>query len=440
MTDLQALEGVLSRRGLLKAMGLGAGAAALAPVLAACGGGETGSAATEVVEWNGWTGADGVDNLKDFLAKFPAAKENMKVKNVAYQWDTLFSKLPVAVQSGNAPNVVIMHPTEVPQFVDLKILQPLDDLLGKAGISFTDIEPNAVEVNKFQGKQYGVPGDFHPMGMYYNIKHLESAGLDPQKPPANAEEFLHFAEELKGKVPSSQMLAPLFIPYNNAAQARWFWWSLLHQFGGTFLSEDNTTCTVDSEAGVKSLQFLVDLFKKGLATGDGGSQSPESAGKIGMWMVGPWAIPQYLGAKLPFVTGELPVIGTKPATWANGHCFVVVQGTSGKALDNSMKFIKWFQENYADPAQSQGLVPVSKKALADPIYTGSRAYPHLQPFIKASGYAVLEPRMHGYTNVFTFGKPTPLSVNLTAALQGKLPVAEALKEMASGVNAILAKN
>lgn len=423
----------------------------LSPIFSACssgsgsgsdgggGGDKAGSASALVLEWNGWTGADNVDNLKDFLARFDKTKPGFKVTNVAYQWDTLFAKLPIAVRSGSAPNTVIMHPSEVPQFAaGLKILEPIDELVSKAGIDLSTLPANAVDACRFEGKLFAVPGDFHPLGMYYNTKHLVTAGLNPKRPPTTKAEFLQWAQELKGKVPAKDMVAPVFIPYNNAPNARWFWWTLLHQHGGSFLNAENTKCTVNSDAGKESLQFLVDLFGSQLATGESGQQTPEAAGKIGMWMTGPWVVPQYIKSKLPFTTDEMPNIGGKQATWSNAHCLTVVKGTTGAKADNTMKFIKWFSDNYGYPANTVGVIPVNPQALEDPVFTGSPNHKYFRPFQKSLSYSVLEPRILKYTEVFTFGKPTPLSINLTKAIQGQKSVAAALQDMEDGINRVLA--
>jgi multiple sugar transport system substrate-binding protein len=383
--------------------------------------------------WHGWTGSDNTTAMNAVISLFNSSnKDGLKVNPTGLDWDTLFSKWVVSSAAGNAPDVVIIHTSEVPEYSKRGILLPITDRIASTGIDLKGMPPAVVSACRYDGQMYAVPGDIHPLGMYFNVDMVQAAGLDPSKPPKTQAEFLTWAEKLtKGNVTAVDLPTSGAIP-------RWVWFSLLHQFGGTFL-DDKGKAAVNSEAGMKALQFMVDLLQKNRFASKGGSGLAGTANQFAakqtaIRFIGPWEVNQYMAAKLNFMTAPLPIIGSKPAAWGNSHVLGLSKQRSDAKYDAGMKFIKWFSDNYQKPAVTVGIIPVNPKALKSPEWTGSKQYRYYKAFVDTLPNVVFEPSITQYTRIFSFAKPTALSTNLEAALNGNKSVKQALDDMKKGID------
>ncbi len=393
--------------------------------------------------WHGWTGADNTDALNTVLDKFDKEnKDGITIQPTALDWDALFSKWVVSSAAGAAPDIVLYHASEVPEFVERGLTVPIGDLISKVGIDFKGVPDAVLKGTQYKGQTYAVPGDLHPMAMYYNTDMVMAAGLDPNKPPKTQEEFLNWAQKMTIKDASGNITQyGVDIPATGAIP-RWMWFSLLYQFGGTFLDDKGKTA-VNSEASQQALQFLVDLiYKYKVASQGGGNLTGNdafAAKQAAIRFIGPWEVNLRLTSKMNFKTTPFPVIGKKAATWANAHVLSIPKQNDTGKYEAGVKFMKWFFENYALPAKVVGIIPVSPAALVSKEFTDDARYPYYKAFIDTLPDAVLEPSVPQYSAIFSFSKPTPLSTNLEAALANSKPVKQALDDMKQGIDDELAK-
>src|SRR3954465_7196908 len=225
----------VSRRGLLKLAGLGAGVAVLSPIIAACGGAKGSAAASGAASagagaaasagtsaaasagasgalkiqapatavnldfWNPFTGGDG-PYLKKILDQFHTETPNVKVK-FSTQKD-LYASLHAAKAANKLPQVSIVHLDAIPQNAADGIFTPIDDLITTLGISEKDFTADVWKNGLYKDHRYGVPLDTHPLSFYWNKALFRTAGLDPEKPPTNKDEFLAAAKAITDKAGS----------------------------------------------------------------------------------------------------------------------------------------------------------------------------------------------------------------------------------------------
>lgn len=394
---------------------------------------------TTVTLMHGWTGADNTEMLNTVFDRFNTENEDgLVIEPTALGWDDLFTQLTLTAAAGNPPDVVMFHNTEVTEFVRKGVLLPVDDLMAAAGIDLTGVPQNIIELSKIDGEFYCLPGDLHPMNLYYNVDLVEAAGLDPDSPPTSGEEFLAWAEAMTLTDDDGAVTQyGIDQPYGGSL-GRWFFHTLLYQFGGSWLGEDGLSA-VDSEAAHRALQYLVDMHDTGYTSrGTGfGDISAFDAERAGMIMVGPWMVNSYITRGMNIASAVMPTFGDVPATWTNTHCLALTVQDSDENYLNSMKVVKWFLENYAEPGIKVGIVPVLPVALADPYWTDHDYAQYYAPFVESLSIAVMEPAIEKYTSVFSFGGQSPLLRNLEAALAGDKAVEEALGDMKNGIDEIL---
>src|SRR5215211_8304421 len=203
--------GGLDRRQFL---GLGAGAAA-GMLLAACGGSSTppgagGQASDELFGtgaeysgpnvslafWNGFTGGDG-PFMRKMVDQFNSEHQNIKVSMNVLQWADFYPKVPTAVQTGNGPDIAIMHIDQLATNAARQVIIPVDEVATVLEYQQDDFAPAVWSAGVWQEKRYGLPLDIHPLLFYYNQKDLQKAGLS--EAPKDKASFEAALKEMKGK-------------------------------------------------------------------------------------------------------------------------------------------------------------------------------------------------------------------------------------------------
>jgi multiple sugar transport system substrate-binding protein len=435
----------ISRREMLRWSGLSAGMLVLSacvPVAAPTGETETqGSAApaiatTQVTMWHGWTGADNTEMLDQIINSYNQTNEDgIVLTPTAYAWDEFFSKWVLASASGSPPDIALYHPTEIPEFVERGTVIPLDDLAETGGWTWEGIPDSVREQCYYNGQLYGIIEDYHPLGMFYNIDLVEKAGLDPDSPPTNRDEFLEWAQAMTIKDANGNFVqSGASMPTTGIA--RWIWHSWLHQNGGRFLNEDGSVAFND-DAGSGALQMMHDIIHEyGIAPIGQNIGEDFRAGVLGILFNGPWNVNSFLNAELNFATAPLPTVFEQPAAWANSHCLSLSKTDSTERQVASMKFISWFARNNLEAALKVGIIPAATDVLDQMKETDRWQY--YKAFADQAEYLAYEPMIPQYSQIFSFEKPTPLTVNLEAALTNAKTIPQALADMQAGVAEILA--
>lgn len=430
----------LSRRRFLALTG-GVGSAM---ALAACGGtstpptapaGGNGGASyngpkVQIAFWNGFTGSDG-QTAQKMVDQFNAATPNIHVQMNVYRWEDFFSKLPAAVQSGNGPDVAAMHLDDMPTQAAQNVIVPLDDVAKALGLKESDFSPAVWKGGIYKGKRYGIPIDVHDLGLFYNKTVMQQAGLDPDKPPQNKDDYMAALDILKGKGIQGSWVPPFQFT------GGFMFESLLWQFGGDIFDSGVTKATWDSDAGVQALSWMVDLVKKGYSPANVGQDADYLALKNGKnvfnWQ-GIWQVNDVATLKtFEIGTAQLPKIGPNGGVWGNSHQFVLPRKTSNDAnkANASRYFISWFTKNANTWAQS-AKVPARKDLVDSAEFKSMTA---LQSFAADVQYVHYPPSVPGMGDVLT-----ELYNSVNNAVLLKQDPAGALKDSAQRATKILQDN
>lgn len=145
--------------------------------LTACGGSSGGASGT--IEYWLWDSAQqpGYQKCAD---SFEKANPGLRINISQYGWDAYWSKLTAGFIADTAPDVFTDHLSKFAQYVDLKVLRPLDDLGPTSDIQDGDYQEGLAELWKGQdGKRYGAPKDWDTIAMFYDGAALKAAGVDP---------------------------------------------------------------------------------------------------------------------------------------------------------------------------------------------------------------------------------------------------------------------
>ncbi len=364
MSDKKGSSTSISRRQMLRLMGMSAGALGLAacaapPASAPAAGATTAASqpepttapaaagAQKAVWWDIQVTPPLKPVFDDIVAEFNKNNSDIQIDKQTIQNDPFKTKLSAAMQAGTPPDMFQSWGGGVlKQYVDAGLMQDItDSIKGFVGT----LSPAAVGVYSFDGKTYGVPWNQGMIGFWYNKDLFSKAGVEV---PKTWTEYLDVVKKIQ---------AAGITPVGLGNKDKWpghFWWSYLNiRIGGKEAFDaafDRSGSFADPpfvDAGVK-LKELIDLqpFPKGFETLDFDQQSAIMGnGEAAMELMGHWAPgnqkdkskdKQGLGDKLDFFTFPMVDGGKGDASDVLGGCDGI--GVGKNAPSGTFKFLEFF--------------------------------------------------------------------------------------------------
>jgi raffinose/stachyose/melibiose transport system substrate-binding protein len=143
--------------------------------------------------------------MNDLNAKFEAAHSGVKIERTQRSFDDLALTLKLAVSAGNGPTVTKVNQGagDMGTMVKEKLLVPLDPYISSYGWDKRQSDSVLArdrwsDTGAFgEGPTYGISGLAEIVGLYYNKKLLDEAGV--KTPIATFEDFLAALDALKAK-------------------------------------------------------------------------------------------------------------------------------------------------------------------------------------------------------------------------------------------------
>ena len=223
--------------------------------LISAGGSKEQAQTVKINYWAGFTGPDKL-GMQAIVEDFEEANPNVDVEFMTAPWTEIFTKFNATFGSSSAPHLMVMHISDIPQFADRKMLNTVDGLLSSMGVEQADYPQPVWQGQHYKDAQYGIPLDYHPMAVFTNMKMYKAAGLDPNMRFTSKEVFLGAMNKLTD---GEQYGVAIGVPHSHTMR---YWYGLLYQAGGSFLSADQSKAAFNSDAGKDALQFLADLVHK----------------------------------------------------------------------------------------------------------------------------------------------------------------------------------
>ncbi|MCK4328849.1 extracellular solute-binding protein [candidate division WOR-3 bacterium] len=285
--------------------------------------------------------------------------------------------------------------------------------------------PAALSGNIINGKIYGIPDQTNCICLFYNKKLFREAGLDPEKPPTNWDEFVEYGEKL----------TDLDKEVYGFGMRNTLWWTLpfFYTFGARFIMDGK--CVLNSQEGIDALQFKIDLYsrykieagawKSGAVNPDMGFQNE----KYGMVLNGPWRMKPLLNIGIDFGVGMIPEGIAGSVTTVGGTNMVIFRGSENKEL--AFDFLKFLtsEEIQIKWANDLGQIPVNINSFDD---VDLDKHPYLEIFLNQMETAVPRPVVPDYPGIETAVNP-----QMEASLSGKRSVKETLDVIKLKVDKLL---
>ena len=187
----------------------------------------------------------------------------MKINLEVVGWQQMHDTTVQRIAAGDLPDLVNTATIWLPEWVEAGAIQELGPDYVSEKVK-GDIVPALLEKGAaYKGKSWGLPIAGAGRGLFYNKKLLADAGLTA--PPATWDEFKNAVVAIKEKT------GQFGYGYDaKGVQAFRYFGFFLWNAGGDFFNTDGTAA-FNSEAGVKALQYLVDLAKTGATPNPSGS-------------------------------------------------------------------------------------------------------------------------------------------------------------------------
>lgn len=207
--------------------------------------------------------------------------------------DRADSTFLMSMAGDTAPDVFYVNFRQYYNFIDQGFCRPLDDLIARTPGALDRVNPIILDVLRtYDGQIYAVPFFQVAMALYYRRDHFREAGLDPNRPPRDWEEFYQYAQQL-----TRPELGRSGFAFSAGIGGKAYHWSnFVWQAGGDIIAVDadgTTRTVVDSPEGAVALDFFRRLTterweREGRLIGPAASVSATygqdvAAGRVSMW-------------------------------------------------------------------------------------------------------------------------------------------------------------
>jgi multiple sugar transport system substrate-binding protein len=390
-------------------------------------------AQTEITLWGDWSG-EGEQQILTMVNAFNEAQSDVKVNYVVQQ--DMVTKFLTAATTGQTPDVMIWDRFITSLYAPKNVLAPINEYLERDGIDTAGFYEQAVRELSYGENIYGLPLTVDARALFYNKKLLEEAGVEP---PTTWEELRTAAIALTKRDESGKLIQSGFAMNDVGLFNMW-----LQQAGGSMLSEDLSTATFNSEAGLAVLNFWNQLlnedkiYELGFGSGEGEGQDPFVTGKIAMGYNGPWA----LNGLKKYGSDELDFGVVPPPAGPNGDTGALMGGfglaipAASKNKDAAWEFIKWWltdKDNALLWAKTSNNIPGNLEAVADPFFQDD---PYLKPIVDTLAFAKIRPPTPGYPPL----EGQAVIPNVQLFLEGKQDAQTALDNALKDGQRILEEN
>ena len=314
-----------------------------------------------------WAEYDGLtpEFAQSLEAAFEEAYPDIDLNIISTPWNLVHDKLITSLGAGQAADLSVIGTRWIIEFMDMGVIEPIENYVSKEVLANI---PESIMEGKLNNTLYGLPVAIGPRIMFYRSDLMDKA-------PETFEEVFEMAKkinnppEMYGVGLGAKVHAELtdFVYYFYGNGGDFFEMTPEGQYG---------KCTVNSEAGVKALEFMNELANVQKVTqpsflGDERAQVQEIfiSGKSGFAMSGGFlgSLLDQRGVEFDWAPAIIPHFEGKPSAPLFVTDTVVMFNTS-KNKAAAGKFLDFF---YQDEWRLQfdkltGFPPVTKSLGDDP--------------------------------------------------------------------------
>ena len=404
----------------------------------------SGQAKYEPVVVGIWSGPEH-DNLVLTAAEYQKKTGNeVIVEEIARE--AYYDKLTTTfVGGGSDYDVAYVSSDWPPAWIEADALKDLDSFINDPNVADPGLDLKvyqpAIDVFKFDGKNYAFPSEGDTAWMFYRQDLLEAEGI---KVPETWEEYYEAAKALNN---SPEMYGAVIGAKPD--EAMWDFMHYLYSFGGSILDADHNVI-INNEAGVEALTFYTNLVKEGLTPPDVATYGYNEIltslqqGKVAMgieWMAATQTLQDCAQSPNVCKDGQ-PLLQYALVPGRKGADGQVVRGqgasqwgwaipAGSKNQEAAYKFIEWLtSKEGAKMWALNGGIPSNVEALSDPEVVAK--VPQFELLAEAMPYRNLVPPLTVTSDIVT-----ALNEAVSASVTGTKQPQQALDEAAAKITGML---
>ena len=331
----------------------------------------------EKIELVLWTDPEPQPYYEELAEKYHAIHENVTIKVVAQPWDDYWTKLPLALDAGNGPDLYRGHGAQIPNLENYSYELP-EDIFPRDQVA--EDFPQ-YESAMYNGKLYSIPlGMTTGAGIYYNKTMWAEAGLTEADIPTTWEEFEEVANKLVKKDANGNITQYGF-SVDHAFEG--FIDTLNYTSGMRVFKEDGFTWNLDNDVTYENIEMMKRWKDEFMMYSDGDAEDEFGHGQVAM--IGHWNwVAGYFNATYPELDWGFFLMPTKDGSQPAAYDRYEMEWTLAvSAADEAkravafdvLKFYACEQNSYLDHAVRIGCICANKNLVDDPKFD---AQPNLQ--------------------------------------------------------------
>jgi multiple sugar transport system substrate-binding protein len=232
-------------------------------------------------------GSDNEATLAAMKAAFEKANPDIEVKLHSTGYGEYFRLLQTQIAGGTAPDCYELNYENFVAFAAKNALVDLGPLAKTTGVSFSGYDANALDAFKYNGKQFGVPGSYSVVLLFYNKDLFDQAKIPYPNDDWTWNDVIEAGKKIRAL---GDDIFGIYQPVQF-----WEFYKTIAQNGGSLFNGDQTKFTVNSPENIEALQYMVDKVIKHNIQPTEAQKSGQgdwdifAAGKVGMIVTGNWA-------------------------------------------------------------------------------------------------------------------------------------------------------
>ncbi len=400
--------------------------------------GGTSGGPVEIEIWHGQsdTAKKAMDTL---VERYNASQDQVKVivSSGGVTTDEMLAKVTTSIAAGTYPDIAYMYGSWGGNLATSPKIADLTEAVKDPSVQWDDVWPAASQTATINGKVIGFPAIIDNLSVIYNKDLFDAAGLDYPSADWTWDDFRTTAAALRDE---SKGIYGVNYPVTGDEDTVWRFWPFLWQAGGEVLSDDGTTATFNSQAGVDALtlwqQMAVTDGSVYLDPTDEKAEPLFTSGHLAMFVSGPWEVPVLEENNMNWGDQVLPSYDGVTHETVSGPDLWAVFDNGEASVQASVDFLTWFSEpeQQLEWMTAAGSLPIRASIEDDP---GYQKYLDTYPGIQAMADN-LENALHTRPAVTQYPRISKATGDaISSVLLGEEDPKAALDQAAEAANALL---
>ena len=233
--------------------------------------------------------SNALDAYKETANAFEKEHPNITINVQALPWDQYWTKLQTQAASKTLPDLFWINEPNFKLYAQGGAIEPLTALETSGEFDQKNYASAQLASYTIDGKLYAAPSSYATMGVWYNAKLFQEAGVEAPTAGWTLDDFQKDAIAVATALKSKGVFGAASAPNTNQET----YYNTIYQSGGHVISEDGTKSGYDDPATIVGVKVWTDLIQQGAAPSvaqlnDTPAAQYFTSGKLAMMWSGPW--------------------------------------------------------------------------------------------------------------------------------------------------------